>query len=64
MRSTPASDGAQPRGIPTGGRPTEDRPTVPEVDTSEEHLAAIVTNEEILALPAEVSGFGAKATSW
>ena len=57
--STPANDGTQPRGIPTEGTPTEYDPTVPEVDTSEEHLAAIVTNEEILALPAEVSGFGA-----
>ncbi len=34
-------------------------PHVPEVTTDTEHLAAIVTNEEILALPTEVSGFGA-----
>jgi len=55
---------SQPRGIPGEGTtgdaaPMEYDPTVPAVDTSEEHLAEIVTNEEILALPPEKSGFGA-----
>ncbi|MFN8046852.1 MAG: ABC transporter ATP-binding protein [Dermatophilaceae bacterium] len=55
---------SQHRGIPGEGAtgdaaPMEYDPTVPAVDTSEEHLAEIVTNEEILALPPEKSGFGA-----
>lgn len=37
---------------------SEYEPHVPEVDTSQEHLAEIVTNEEILDLPPELSGFG------
>ncbi|QKE83258.1 ABC transporter ATP-binding protein [Arthrobacter sp. NEB 688] len=38
--------------------PTEGTPQPVGHDTSTEHLAAIVTNEEILALPPEQSGFG------
>jgi ABC-type uncharacterized transport system ATPase subunit len=57
--TTPTNDGTEPRGIPADAAPMEYDPSVPEVDTSQEHLAAIVTNEEILALPTEVSGFGA-----
>lgn len=38
--------------------PTEGTPQPVGHDTSSEHLAAIVTNEEILALPPEQSGFG------
>ena len=56
--STPPTTAPSPAAYPPKAR----RPSTthgPWVDTSEEHLAAIVTNEEILALPAEVSGFGA-----
>lgn len=56
-------DLTQPRGIHdsdgTDAAPMEYDPTPVEVDDSPEHLEAIVTNEEILALPPEVSGFGA-----
>ena len=56
--STPANDGTQPRGIPTEGTPTEYDPTVPEVDTSKEHLAAIVTNAEyFFKTREEITGF-------
>ncbi|HQF03793.1 MAG TPA: ABC transporter ATP-binding protein [Phycicoccus sp.] len=64
--TSPANDGTQPHGIPASAgkgdvdaAPTEYDPHPVEVDASPEHLEAIVTNEEILALPPEKSGFGA-----